>query len=91
MNETPEAPKIIFPCVDYPIKVVGNNADDFYGFVVDTVKGFDPALDLQKVSVQDSRNGRFRSVRLKMLATGEEQLQALFEKLKASGRVHMVL
>ncbi|KDE40374.1 MAG: YbeD family protein [Nitrincola lacisaponensis] len=91
MTDSPEAPKIIFPCADYPIKVVGDNADDFYGFVVETVKGFDPHLDLEKVTMQDSRNGRFRSVRLKMTATGEEQLQALFEKLKASGRVHMVL
>jgi len=91
MTDTPEAPKISFPCADYPIKVVGNNTDDFYGFVVETVKGFDPELDLEKVSIQDSRNGRFRSVRLMMTATGEDQLQALFEKLKASGRVHMVL
>ncbi len=91
MTDTPEAPKIEFPCADYPIKVVGNNADDFYAFVVETVQQFDPELDLQKVSVQDSRNGRFRSVRLKITATGEAQLQALFEALKASGRIHMVL
>ena len=91
MTDTPEAPKIEFPCADYPIKVVGDNADDFIAFVVQTVKGFDPDLDEQKVSVQDSRNGRFRSVRLKMTATGEDQLKSMFEKLKASGRVHMVL
>lgn len=91
MTDTPEAPKIEFPCADYPIKVVGDNADDFIAFVVQTVKGFDPDLDEQKVSVQDSRNGRFRSVRLKMTATGEDQLKLMFEKLKASGRVHMVL
>ncbi|MCD8513938.1 MAG: DUF493 family protein [Nitrincola sp.] len=91
MTDTPEAPKIEFPCADYPIKVVGDNADDFMAFVVQTVKGFDPDLDEQKVSVQDSRNGRFRSVRLMMTATGEDQLKLMFEKLKASGRVHMVL
>ena len=91
MTDSPGAPKIEFPCADYPIKVVGNNDNDFYGFVVETVKGFDPGLDLEKVSVQDSRNGRFRSVRLKIKATGEEQLQDLFAALKASGRVHMVL
>lgn len=91
MTDTPEAPKIEFPCADYPIKVVGDNADDFMAFVVQTVKGFDPDLDEQKVSVQDSRNGRFRSVRLMMTATGEAQLKLMFEKLKASGRVHMVL
>jgi hypothetical protein len=30
-------------------------------------------------------------VRLTLAATGEPQLQALFNELKASGRVHMVL
>jgi hypothetical protein len=43
------------------------------------------------VTVNNSRNGRFCSVRLTMVATGEPQLQALFNELKASGRVHMVL
>jgi putative lipoic acid-binding regulatory protein len=30
-------------------------------------------------------------VNLTIVATGEPQLKALFEELKASGRVHMVL
>lgn len=91
MSDSVEAPKIEFPCQDYPIKVVGNNEDNFYGFVVETVQIHAPDLDITKVTFQDSRNGRFQSVRLKIRATGEAQLQALFEDLKASGRVHMVL
>ncbi|KAA0876535.1 HP0495 family protein [Nitrincola tapanii] len=91
MSEMTEAPKIEFPCADYPIKVVGNNENNFYGFVVETVQIHAPDLDLTKVSIQDSRNGRFQSVRLKITATGEAQLKRLFEDLKASGRVHMVL
>lgn len=91
MTDTPEAPKIEFPCADYPIKVVGDNAEDFMALVIDIVRGFDPDIDEAKVSVQDSRTGRFRSVRLKMTATGEDQLKSMFEMLKATGRVHMVL
>jgi uncharacterized protein len=43
------------------------------------------------VTVKDSSGGRFASVNLTIWATGEPQLKALFDDLKASGRVHMVL
>ena len=85
-----KAPKIEFPC-DYAIKVIGNAAPDFREFVVGIVERHAPGVDTSTVTVNDSRNGRFCSVRLTMKATGEPQLQALFEELKASGRVHMVL
>jgi len=85
-----KAPKIEFPC-DYAIKVIGNAAPDFREFVLVVVERHAPGLDVSTVTVNDSRNGRFCSVRLTMVATGEPQLQALFNELKASGRVHMVL
>ncbi len=86
----PKAPKIEFPC-DYIIKVIGNAAPDFREFVVSVVERHAPGISEDRISVNDSRNGRFTSVRLTIVATGEEQLKALFEELKASGRVHMVL
>lgn len=86
----PKAPKIEFPC-DYVIKVIGNAAPDFTEFVVEVVEQHAPGIKDSDITVNDSRNGRFSSVRLKIFATGEEQLKALFEDLKASGRVHMVL
>lgn len=86
----PNTPKIEFPC-DYAIKVIGNAAPDFREFVVGVVVQHAPELRESDVTVKDSRNGRFCSVRLTIVATGEPQLQALFEELKASGRVHMVL
>lgn len=89
MNE-PTPPKIEFPC-DYAIKVIGDAAPDFKQFVMDVVSRHDPELVEERVSVNSSRNGRFFSIRLTIVATGEPQLKALFEELKASGRVHMVL
>ncbi|MGO1461999.1 MAG: HP0495 family protein [Marinobacter sp.] len=86
----PKAPTIEFPC-DYGIKVIGNSAPDFKEFVVGVVQRHAPELREADVSVQDSSKGRFCSVRLNIVATGEAQLKALFEELKASGRVHMVL
>lgn len=86
----PNAPKIEFPC-DYVIKVIGNSAPDFTDFVVEVVEQHAPGIRETDISVTDSSNGRFSSVQLTIVATGEPQLKALFEELKASGRVHMVL
>lgn len=86
----PKAPKIEFPC-DYVIKVIGHAAPDFRDYVVSVAETHAPGIREELISVTDSRNGRFTSVQLTIVATGEPQLKALFEELKASGRVHMVL
>lgn len=83
-------PKIEFPC-DYPIKVVGDAAEDFQQFVVECVKVHAQLANSAEVRMRESSNGRFLSVTLTIVATGEPQLRAIFEDLKASGRVHMVL
>lgn len=89
-NKTPDAPKIEFPC-QYPIKVICNAGDTVVEQVLTVVRQHDPALDADKLVVQDSKNGRFQSLRLIMNATSEQQLQMLFTDLKATGQVHMVL
>ena len=86
----PEPPKIEFPC-DYPIKVIGKAAPDFKDFVVKTISVHAPDLDASCVEINPSRNGKFVSVRLSIMATGKAQLENLFEDLKASGRVTMVI
>lgn len=89
MNEA-KPPRIEFPC-HYVIKVIGESAPDFRDFVVAVVEQHAPGLQEADISVTESRHGRFSSVQLRIMATGEDQLQALFAELKASGRVHMVL
>lgn len=84
------APTISFPC-DYPIKVVGDAAEDFTAMVCQVVLRHDAGFDASSIQVVESRNARFLSVRLTLRATGEVQLKALFEELKATGRVHMVV
>lgn len=84
------APKIEFPC-DYSLKIVGDHDEGFQPAIVDVLKQFDVDFDESKLAHQDSRTGRFRSLRATITAHSEEQLKALFEALKATGRVHMVL
>lgn len=91
MSENTQAPKIEFPCANYPIKVIGAAGDDFSSLVVSVVRRHAPDLDETLVDIQGSSSGRFLSVRLRILATGIEQLQAIHTDLRATGRVQMVL
>lgn len=86
-----EAPKIEFPCPNYPIKAVGIGGHDFQSHVVEIIQIHVPDFDLETVSVQDSRKGNFQSVRFKITAQGVDQLKALHEALMKSDRVKMVI
>lgn len=85
----PKTPKIEFPC-EYPIRIVGHAAPDYKDFVLSVVAKHDPDFD-GKAKMKTSRNGKYLSATVVIMATGEPQLKALFEELKASGRIQMVL
>lgn len=90
MNDKPEPPKIEFPC-DYPIKVVGDAAPDYKQFVLEVVKRHAPDVDEERVTMRLSGQNNYYALTVYIRATGESQLQAIFEELKISGRVKMVL
>ncbi|MCV6338971.1 DUF493 family protein [Pseudomonas aeruginosa] len=48
-------------------------------------------LDVETLVVRDSSKGRFLSVQVLITATDVDQLQAIHNDLRATGRVHMVL
>jgi putative lipoic acid-binding regulatory protein len=83
-------PAIEFPCA-YPIKVMGLHENDFAALVLEIVRRYDPAISAEQLSYRPSSNGKYLSVTVTITATGVAQLQALFDELKASGRVAMVL
>ncbi|MCO4757781.1 MAG: DUF493 family protein [Oceanospirillaceae bacterium] len=90
MSDT-EAPKIEFPCENYPIKVLGRGGDNFQSLVIEVVQQHAPDLDVTTITVQDSKKGTFQSVRFSITATGEAQLSALHKALMDTGRVTMVM
>ncbi|MEK9766725.1 MAG: DUF493 domain-containing protein [Thalassolituus sp.] len=47
--------------------------------------------DIDRIRVQDSSNGRFRSVTLYITATGKEQLVNIHRDLSAHPNVRMVI
>jgi uncharacterized protein len=83
-------PALEYPCA-YPIKVLGLQSADFATLVVDIVRRHDPALREEHISLRESSGGKYLSVSVTITAAGPEHIRALFEDLKASGRVTMVL
>lgn len=86
-----QAPKIEFPCKNYPIKVIGEAGDGFAEMVVEVIRRHAPDLDAGTLVSRDSSKGRFVSVQVLITATGVEQLEAIHLDLRATGRVQMVL
>jgi hypothetical protein len=85
-----ERPQIEFPC-EYPIAVVGEAAPDFQSLVESIIDAHAPGFPRHRTTVRESGAGRWLSVRVTIVATGEPQLRALFEALKGTGRVQAVL
>ncbi|MYM63236.1 YbeD family protein [Pseudomaricurvus sp. HS19] len=86
-----EPPKIEFPCEDYPIKVMGDSGPEFHQFAIEVMERHAPGLDQARITIKDSRNGRFQSITFMITATGIDQLQALHQELIASPMTKMVL
>jgi putative lipoic acid-binding regulatory protein len=70
---------------------MGANDEDFVDVVVAIGRRHAPELDEARVAVRRSRGARWVSVTMTIRATGEPQLRALFEDLKATGRIQLVL
>ena len=85
-----DAPRIEFPC-DYPIKVIGVNHRTLRDTVVEIVRLHAPDLADETISCRDSREGRYCSVRLSIIATGEPQLRALHQALLEEPLVKLVI
>lgn len=86
-----EPPKIEFPCEDYPVKIMGDAGDQFHSFALEVMQRHAPGFDQSRITIKNSRNGRFQSITVFITATGIDQLEALHNELKASDMTKMVL
>jgi putative lipoic acid-binding regulatory protein len=85
-----ESVQIEFPC-RYPIKIMGLDENGFSEAIIEIIRLHAPELNDEDISFRPSRHGRYLAVNVTILAKGVEQLQNIFDDLKASGRVAMVL
>ncbi|MEQ9023424.1 MAG: DUF493 domain-containing protein [Pseudomonadales bacterium] len=89
-NQT-DAPRIEFPCPDYPVKIMGVSCTEFREYVLSTVEVHAPGFDATRIKVKESNKGTFESITVLITATGENQLRDLNTALRASDLVKMVL
>ena len=81
---------LTFPCI-FPVKVMGANSDDFEALVVQIIQKH-ASIDTQQVVVgRLSRNDRFLSVTVHIIAESQDQLDAIYGELSAHERVLMML
>lgn len=85
-----EPPRIEFPC-DYPLWIIGEREPGFEEVVLNIVRGHVTQVHEETVTVRESRSGGYCSVRVTIVATGEQQLKALHAALVAEPAVRMVL
>ncbi|MFP6849911.1 MAG: DUF493 domain-containing protein [Pseudomonas sp.] len=81
---------IEFPCADYPIKVVGDSGEHYKSTVIEVLSKH-AEVDLSTLAERQSSNGKYTTVQLHIIATGEDQLRDINSALRATGIVHMVL
>lgn len=81
---------IEFPCPDYPIKVVGDTSASYRDTVIEILSKY-AEVDLNTLAERQSSNGKYTTVQLHIVATGEDQLRDINSALRATGIVHMVL
>lgn len=86
-----QAPKIEFPCENYPIKVLGDADQEMHSLVIEVMERHAPGFDQTRITVNASSKGRFQSVTVWITATGIEQLTAIHEDLRVSKKVKMVI
>ena len=85
-----ESPKIEFPC-RYPIKVMGLDVDEYSKAVINIIRTHAPDLKDQDINFRPSSLGKYLAVNVIINAESVEQIEVIFNELKASGRVAMVL
>ncbi|EIK93580.1 hypothetical protein PMM47T1_26243 [Pseudomonas sp. M47T1] len=85
-----KAPKIEFPCADYPIKVIGTTGVGFKDTVIGIVEKH-ATVEHEKTAERLSSNGKYTTLQLHILATGQDQLYNINSELRATGQVQMVL
>ena len=86
----PEQSLIEYPS-QFPIKVMGLNADGFVHAITMIAERFDPTFDAATVELRASKGDKYLGVTVTVTATSREQLDELYLTLSTHPMVKMVL
>ncbi len=81
---------IEYPC-DFPIKIMGANADGFAQEILETVLRHAPDFDPAAVQMRTSGKGNYLSLTCTFRAHSQAQVDALYRELTAHPLVKVVL
>lgn len=87
---TPSESLIVYPS-QFPIKVMGTQADGFVHAVTEIARQFDPAFDASTIELRESKGGKYLGVTVTITATSREQLDELYRTLSTHPMVKVVL
>jgi uncharacterized protein len=90
MTETPESPQLEFPLV-FPLRIIGEEADDFEAFVLEIVRRHVPDLLEENIISRLSGEKHYRSISIEFLAQSRAQVDALCAELGTHKRIKMLL
>lgn len=80
-----------FPC-EFPLKVMGNAAQDFEHLVIEIVRRHCQEQDILKaIKKRTSSGGKYMSITITIIAQSRAQLDALYTELSSHERVKMML
>ncbi|MDM7944329.1 MAG: DUF493 family protein [Hydrogenophaga sp.] len=86
----PEQSLIEYP-TQFPIKVMGANAEGFLDAMVHVAKAFDASFDAGTVEQRPSKAGNYMGLTLSVHVTSREQLDELYRTLTTHPMVKIVL
>ncbi|HEX5340166.1 MAG TPA: DUF493 domain-containing protein [Gammaproteobacteria bacterium] len=81
---------LTFP-TEFPVKIMGRDTPDFHTLVADIFTRHVAPFESLAVTRQTSREGRFISITVLIVAQSRAQLDALYTELSGSEQVLMAL
>lgn len=81
---------IEFPC-DFPIKIMGDNCDEFEAEIIRIVRQHVPDLGEAAIKQRPSGKGNYLAITVTIRAQSQSQLDALYCELTACKLTKMVL
>ena len=91
MQSIPPEPSLIEYPSQFPIKVMGLNADGFVHAITRIAEQFDPTFDATTVELRASKGDKYLGVTVTITATSRAQLDELYRTLSTHPMVKMVL
>lgn len=86
-----QPPKIEFPCHEFPIKVIGAQDVDFRAEVISTLSTLGVTICETAIKTASSRNARFVSLTIFIIAESAGQLSELNTELRKLPAVKLVI